>query len=181
MPELSKLDAKIAVEVRLQNVRNALSILDKHTNQRAKIQQDIDKLNADEAQLIAREDNHEERLQELLRLRAGRDLKTANAEALDKRIKDDEETVNRESSVVTQFLEAFHAAVLVNLQNVIQIKTEAFILKEDIQHVMQIAMRHPNVRQIHHHNIPFFFKHSGTSYADDVRIARSLDIMWVRW
>jgi hypothetical protein len=114
----------------------------------------------------------------LLRLQAGRTLKTANAEKLDERIRNDEEAVNRESNIVSQFLEAFHAAVLVNLQNVIQSTTEAFILKEDIQHVMQLAMRHPNVRQIHHHNIPFFFKHSGTSYADDVRPARTLDIIW---
>jgi hypothetical protein len=178
MPEISKLDAKIAIEGKLQNVRNALAILDKHVAQRAKLQGEIDKLNADEAQLIAREDNHEERLQELLRLQAGRTLKTANAEKLDERIRNDEEAVNRESNVVSQFLEAFHAAVLVNLQNVIQSTTEAFILKEDIQHVMQLAMRHPNVRQIHHHNIPFFFKHSGTSYADDVRTARTLDIIW---
>jgi hypothetical protein len=95
MPELSKLDSKIAIEVRLQNVRNALAVLDKHTAQRDKLRGEIDKLNAAEKTLIASEDNHEERLQELLRIRAGRDLKAANAATLDQRIKDDEAAVNR--------------------------------------------------------------------------------------
>jgi hypothetical protein len=178
MANLSKLDARIAVETKLQNVRNALAVLDKHTAQRAKIQQDIDKLNADEKALIASEDNHEERLQELLRLRAGRDLKTAAAATLDQRINDDGEAINRESTVVAQFLTAFHAAVLVNLQNVIQNTTEAFILKEDINHVMQLAMRHPSVKQIHHHHVPIFVKHWDTGYAEDIRSARTLDIIW---
>jgi hypothetical protein len=66
----------------------------------------------------------------------------------------------------------------VRLRDTIQETTAAFIRPEDGDELMNLASRHPNVKQIHFFNLPIFHKGHVTGYREDVRVARTLDNVW---
>ena len=89
-----------------------------------------------------------------------------------------EQAISKAGGVVSQFLTAFHHAVLVNLKTTIQAACEPFIRPEEHQTLWSLASQHPTVRQIHFFAAPIFTKHFQHGYADVVHNARNLEAIW---
>jgi hypothetical protein len=77
MPEISKLDSTIAVGVKLDNVKSALSVLNKLTAKAEKLEAELADLKDKKAALLKDERGDDVKLSELLALRGKIDLKSA--------------------------------------------------------------------------------------------------------
>lgn len=190
--DLSKLDSKIAIEDRLSTVKKLLADFDKLTAKAKGLEAELVKLKENESTILQDERrNDADRLPDLLTVRGQIDLKQAaitalrgepshgnNTKPTPGKIEIVEQALTKAGEVVSQFLAAFHAAVLVNLKDTIQSTTAAFIRAEDIQELMHLAGRHPTVKQLHFISLPVFAKHFQDGYKEVVSNARNLEATW---
>jgi hypothetical protein len=134
MAELSRIDSKIAIEDQLSTVRSALSGLDKLTAQAEKLKAELGDLKNKKSAILkdpSRDD--EAKLPDLLAIRGKIDLKQSsiddlrglpshgnNTKPTPCKIEIVEQAISKAGEVVSQFLTAFHYAILVNLKTTIQ-------------------------------------------------------------
>jgi hypothetical protein len=88
-----------------------------------------------------------------------------------------EHAVAKAGEDASRFVEAYHAAALVAFQTTVKSSTAAFINPEDIHDLMQIAGRHPAVRQLRTFSVPSFAKVFGRGYEDAINSARMLPVI----
>lgn len=192
MAELSKLDARVAIESRLATIKKQLSDFDKLTGKAEALEAELANLKQGEAAILRDQTRSDEaKLPDLLTVRGKIDLKQAsindlrglpssgnNTKPIPGKIEIVEQAISKAGEAVSQFLDAFHAAVLVNLQNTIQSTTMAFVRAEDVQELMNLARRHPTIKQLHFFNRPIFGKHHQQGYKEVVYNARNLEATW---
>jgi hypothetical protein len=128
--DLSRLDSEIAIATKLAAVQSSLKALDKLEAQAQKLEAEHAKLKAQETAILKEEFRSDEsKLDDLLRARAAIDLKQSaidalrgrpsagnNQPAISGKIVLAEEAVHNAGEVASQFLRAFHQAVLVQLE-----------------------------------------------------------------
>jgi hypothetical protein len=192
MSDLSKLDARIAIESRLADVKSALKNLDTLEAKAQKLEAELLALKANEADILNDlEHTDEEKLPSLLQARGLIDLKQSAVDnlrgrpaqgnekpAISGKVTLAQEVVARAGDAVQQFLQAWHDATLMTFKRHVGDATAAFINPKDIDELMVIAGRHPVVRQIQMWVQPFFLKDHLRGWNDAVHQARSLEPIW---
>jgi hypothetical protein len=190
--ELSKAEAKFAIEKRLTVVKDSLGALDKLTAKTGQLEEELSKLKSDEAAILKDESrDNDAKLPDFLSIRGSIELRQAeiatlrgepshgnNTLPVPGKINETEHAVAKAGEDASRFVEAYHAAVLVAFQTTVKSSTAAFINPEDIHDLMQIAGRHPAVRQLRAFSVPSFAKVFGRGYEDAINSARMLPVIW---
>jgi hypothetical protein len=190
--ELSKTDAKTAIEKRLTAVKDKLAALDKLTTKAGQLEAEIAKLKSDEAAILKDESrDNDAKLPDFLSIRGSIELRQAeiatlrgepsrgnNTLPVPGKIDEAEHAVAKAGEDASRFVEAYHAAALVAFQTTVKSSTASFINPEDIHDLMQIAGRHPAVRQLRAFSVPSFAKFFGRGYEDAINSARILPVIW---
>jgi hypothetical protein len=190
--DLSKLDAKIAIEGKLANVQSSLKVFSQLTAKAEKLEAELAALKSQEEAILNDERRTDaDRLPDLLTVRGQIDLKQTavdqlrgkpavgnNAKPTTGKIGLAEEVVSKAGEVVGQFLVAYHHAIKVALDDKIADACNGFITKEDRPLLLALAANHPDVKQVHYFDHPIFIKSPVRGYADDIVHARALDIKW---
>lgn len=190
--ELSKLDARVAIESRLATIKKSLTEFDKLTANAEKLEAELTNLKEGEAAILKDQSRSDDaKLPDLLAIRGKIDLKQAaidvlrglpssgnNTKPVPGKIEIVEQALMKAGEEVSQFLKAYHDATLVNLQATINEATALFILPEDHQQLWNLASRHPTVREVHFFSLPVFMKHFQHGYKEVVVHARNLQANW---
>jgi hypothetical protein len=192
MADLNKTDASAAITERLAIVKDNLKKLDKLVGKAEQLEAELAKLKSDEMAILKDSRDDEAKLPELLHIRGAIDLKQATVDSFrgekssrgnnvakeQGSIEVAEKAVHDAGDDVARFFNAFYDATKVRLKEAIQEATKSFIRPEDGDELMNLASRHPNVKQLHFFNLPIFHKGHITGYTEDVRVARNLDNVW---
>lgn len=94
------------------------------------------------------------------------------------KIEQAEEAVSKAGEAASRLIEAFHEAVVVAMKATIQSATQAFILPEDLPHLILTASRHGAVKGIQSFQIPHFQKIPMYGYREDISKARVLPVIF---
>jgi hypothetical protein len=194
MPELTKLDAKIAIESKLTEIKSILTDLDKLTSKAESLELEMDKLKAQEAAILADTSRDDDaKLPELLAVRAKVDLKSAaiaslrgvkaaanNVDSAKGKIEVVEEIVEAVGTVVGQLFKAFNDAVIVAFKEHTIEATRFFVQEEDRPVLDQLRHRHPLYREMNAFVPPHFGKDHIRGHADSISNARNLEPVWSR-
>lgn len=181
MPELIKLDARIAVESKLADVAKALDTLDKLTAKAESLELELSKLKAQESALLKDDPRSDEsKLPNLLGVRGKIDLKIAAIETLRGKpavsnniqaVKGKIDVASEELQVigekVSQLFKAWNDASLVAYHAHTVEATKAFVQPEDHPTLRQLCARHPLYRQLDAFTPPY----SGRTICADTPIA----------
>jgi hypothetical protein len=192
MPELIKLDARIAVESKLADVAKALDTLDKLTAKAESLELELSKLKAQESALLKDDPRSDEsKLPNLLGARGKIDLKIAAIETLRGKpavsnnipaVKGKIDVASEELQVigekVSQLFKAWNDASLVAYHAHTVEATKAFVQPEDHPTLRQLCARHPLYRQLDAFTPPYFGKDHLRGYADSISNARNLEAIW---
>ena len=191
MPELKKLDAKIAVESKLTDVTKALAALDKLTTRAELLELELSQLRAQEADILKDDTRSDKsKLNPLLAVRGKIDLKAAaietfrgkpsqgNIPAVKGKIDIASEEVQRIGEIVGQLFKAWNDANLVEYHAHTVEATKAFVQAEDHPFLRQLCARHPLYRQLDAFTPPCFGKDHLRGYIDSIAKARNLEAIW---
>jgi hypothetical protein len=190
--DLSKLDARVAIESRLATIKKQLTDFDKLTANAEKLEAELANLKDGEAAILKDQSRSDDaKLPDLLTVRGKIDLKQAaitalrgepsrgnNTKPVLGKIEIVEQSLAKAGEDVSQFLKAYHDATLVNLQATIQEATSTFIVAADHDALWNLASHHPDVKQIHFFSPPVFAKHFQHGYKEVVVHARNLQAVW---
>jgi hypothetical protein len=192
MPEIKKIDAKIAVESKLADVTKALAALDKLTTRAELLELELSQLRAQEAEILKDETKSDEsKLPNLLGVRGKIDLKSAaiaslrgtpsagnNIAAVKGKIDIASEEVQRIGEIVSQLFKAWNDSNLLAFQAHTIEATKFFVKEEDRPVLEQLRDRHSLYREMKAFSPPYFGKHHQHGYADSVINARNLEVIW---
>jgi hypothetical protein len=192
MPEIKKIDAKIAVESKLADVTKALAALDKLTTRAELLELELSQLRAQEVDILKDEARSDEsKLPNLLGVRGKIDLKIAAIETLRGRpsqgnnisaVKSKIDIASEEVQVigekVSQLFKAWNDSNLVAYHAHTVEATKSFVQAEDHPVLRQLCARHPLYRQLDAFTPPFFGRDYLRGYADSISNARNLEAIW---
>jgi hypothetical protein len=192
MPELSKIDSKVAIESKLSDVRTALAALDKLTAKAELLELELSQLRAQEADILKDDTRSDEsKLNPLLAVRGKIDLKASaiesfrgkpsqgnNLPAVKAKIDIASEEVQRVGEIVGQLFRAFNDASLAAFKTHTIEATEFFVQKEDRPILEQLRARHPLYRQFEAFHPPHFGRDHLRGYVDSNANARNLEAIW---